>query len=346
MLTAVFFVLQLLVNYFLVSLILTSTIYKASNIDFRKDKTILYYSLFLGLPFNTVLLYYLLLLLPNLPCYWYVVIIYGLNISLSIWSRKKIIEILNYIVPFFKNINGKISLIIGLIIIILISVYVFKKPMTEHDTFEYAIQGRIFFKDCSIAYTSHRYDNSGFYFVGLHGFGFPLILTWELINAHIFGITADYFFKSTSLFYAMFTLLIGYYALVKYQIKYPMIIILITAITFGFMFTSLQFNIDHYRIYPMILSTLFWVESLKHKNKNLFWVFCFLAGLQSFIHSIGVFFSIIQITLFIFFCGFTLRERWILIPTGVFIFLVSGAIHYVLDVFYGTGWIFKEIKFH
>ncbi|MBK8949151.1 MAG: hypothetical protein IPM68_09940 [Flavobacteriales bacterium] len=61
----------------------------------------------------------------------------------------------------------------------------------DHDVLEYGVQGRWFLDTLEATYQRLRFDAvSGFYYVGLHGFSFPLLFTWEGLWERLTGATA------------------------------------------------------------------------------------------------------------------------------------------------------------
>jgi hypothetical protein len=70
------------------------------------------------------------------------------------------------------------------------------------------------------------------------------------------------------------------------------------------------------------------------------------AGGQAYIHSLGVFIAVfISISFFVFYPS-QIKEK---VKFSLLLFLtilLSGGIHYIMDVFFGTGWIFQEIKYY
>ena len=106
------------------------------------------------------------------------------------------------------------------------------------------------------------------------------------------------------------------------------------------------FHIDSYRMFFFSLTFLFTLEQIHKPNPKLLPLFAFVAGISAFTHSLGVIISVIfGICLLLF-----LQKEWLYkvkyLSGFIALVLLFGGIHYILDIVFGTGWIFNEIDFY
>jgi hypothetical protein len=301
-------------------------------------------SIGLALPLSALLLNYLFLFLNPLPKLIYLLVIFGLFMVLFFTQKKYIQSFVLQIYSEFLSLFGKYSLI-SLIVLFTFIVgqisYSIFKPFTEHDSFEYAIQGRIFAKDLSIQYVKYRIDlNSGFFYVGLHGFLYPLIYSLENIFSSFVLNPTDSLFKGLNNFYSLFILiLIGTYFKNK-SLKLSWIVLLTLIFFYSFVFTALQTSIDHLRIYLLMVFILLWKENITNFNYSLTAILFIVLGLSANTHSLNM---IIACFLFLAWSIQQLMNKGHLglIFFALFSFIAGGSFHYIIDTFWGSGWIFN-----
>lgn len=229
--------------------------------------------------------------------------------------------------------------------------YWFKKvlndPITGHDILEYAFQGKIFGDGMFIQYVKYRFDpDSNFFYVGLHGFSFPLLHAWERVVGNVLGVSSDLYFRSITGLYGFFILLVLFYFLNKRSFLLACFCIVLVYGTNGFRLTLTEYHIDTYRIYFLIGSFVFLGYFLKHQDMVSLVGFSLFAGLHSFSHSLGVFVSVFAFFSLFVFVKANLKERLRFALISIFIILLTGGIHYLLDSIIGTGWIFQELKYY
>jgi len=86
--------------------------------------------------------------------------------------------------------------------------------------------------------------------------------------------------------------------------------------------------------------------SIQSKNLPLILLLGLFTGAQAYIHSLGVFIALfIGISFFAFFPS-NWKQKLQYCFLLFLVILFAGGIHYVMDVFFGTGWIFQEIKYY
>jgi hypothetical protein len=222
-------------------------------------------------------------------------------------------------------------------------------PIMGHDMLEYAIQAKHFGKHKIIEYVSNRFHTeNNFYYVGLHGFSFPLLGTWEYIFNETMGFYFnDFYLKSITSYYALLILLIQFYWVKKTSFLLAVFSNIMLFLTYGFYITIYEYHIDTFRIFMTISSFITLAYAVENsKDKFAIILFGILCGAQAFIHSFGVFISVFMVLSFFVFS----KEKWLykikksLAITSII--LLMGGIHYIVDVFFGTGWIFQQIKFY
>jgi len=340
------------------------TINRSLERDQNKTKFFLY-SFGIGPALSTLILYYLLLLLPGFSSTFYLgiimltyVIMIGLNskfitdfFDIGKAILKSILQIFHFkrgLKHYFFNTN-----IIFLGTILIVSAFGIKNilltQLPGHDVFEYMIQGKYLFDDKAIEYVNHRYYlDSGFYYVGLHGWSFPLQVTLEKMVDDVtsyFGF--DLYFKSLTLFYGILLLTtIYYWVKSKMEVLFAASIVLILCMAKAYLTSISYFHIDSYRMFFFSLAFLFTLEQVHKPNLKLLPLFAFVTGISAFTHSLGVIISVILGACLLFF----LQKEWLykikFLGGFVALVMVFGGIHYILDIVFGTGWIFNEIDFY
>lgn len=354
-----FLLLFFLTNIFF-SVVICSVFLKFKS-NKNSPKELLLYSLAAGPALTSILLYYLLLLMPGLPYFFYIGAILVFFGGLAFFSRRNVpipIHIVTDYISKWKFINKSTSdkwdRYYPLLFFISIAYYmvlgiknVVIKPITGHDMLEYAIQGKIFYQNCLIKYQQHIFDAaSNFYYVGLHGYGFPLLATWERIFTHYFGINTDYYFRSVTVYYGLIILLVVYYWLNKRDKYIALAGVIALYMSYGFIIAVSEFHIDTFRISLFTITFICFAKTIKDNTWFAFFSFGLFGGLQAFSHSLGAILIIVELGLLLFFIKTNLADRILKLGFTTIIILLFGGIHYILDVFFGTGWIFQNIKFY
>ncbi len=218
------------------------------------------------------------------------------------------------------------------------------RPLTDHDVLEYANQGRVFLRERAIEYQRHHYDAAtGFHYVGLHGFSFPLLFTWEGVTGSLINAQGDLWTRSLTMWYGW--LLVAFVWAVSRRLDRRVAVaagIVLTA-TMGYFFMITVYHLDSYRIFFFTVSLAAFTALLRVPSRERLGLFALLCGAHAFIHSIGAILSggLWMLLLVLLPGPWNIRLRWALNAAGVM--LAAGAIHYVVDVFKGTGWILQDI---
>ncbi len=344
-----FFLIKLVVVY----LVFGSFIYSAIDRYLKKteNKLFLYFS---SIGLSLYLLTWFLNIIWVFDVRWGD--IYYLNLLLIFMLLFFVVSLKNYH-SFFHDLRGSLPkvnklvllsmFLLGLLFFIGWSYYIYKKNITEHDTLEYAVQGTIFFRDKCITFGPVRYDKeSFFYYVGLHGFSFPLIRTFEMLTNQWLD-SGDLFFRSVNSIYGglILMLVFAYFSQIT-SIRYSILIVVLFLLNYGFFETIMKYHIDNYRVFFLMASVGLMSGLLKNYDNRLASVWGIFLGAQSNIHSLGFMVAMIQLFVFFICSGQVFRQKFISVFYVFLVMMVLGGWHYIVDVFWGTGWIFKDIKFY
>jgi hypothetical protein len=220
-------------------------------------------------------------------------------------------------------------------------------PVTDHDALIYASQGKIFYQDLSIGYGPLRFDEASAYqYIGMHGFGFPLQLTWERLWQGSIGGSGDFYFRSLNYYYLLLLLVLPYYWLRKLDIRCGLLAILLLFLTQVFMDKTIHYSLDTYRLFFVVVMTIFMLKTVNTGSWLAVIGFGVFSGLAANAHSFGmILFPVAAGAAFLFMQGNVLKERVPKIAAVGAICLLCGGLHYVIDVLWGTGWIFQEMKY-
>lgn len=282
----------------------------------------------------------------SLLCLYYFLFLFN---GLSPWFYLSIYTLFPFLLPLYKAkkyslVFPKWHLILALaLLFVAVFFYASGKSLTEHDTLEYALQGKHFFNTLSVYYTPYPYHaENGFYYIGLHGFAFPLVFTWELFMNKVLNLEGTILFQSINAIYAILLLCLVYSELKKYGLKYAIIATLLIAFTTGFIFNALQFHLEMLRQFLFLVFIIMFVRSLKSFSLLNMLIFAAIAGLQSTVHSIGAISSVIALAiLFIFWIVNVKEKKYLHAFYSSVVLILFGWIHYILDILIGTGWILK-----
>lgn len=250
------------------------------------------------------------------------------------------------IVHFLTSNTPILLVFLGLVTVWLYLITV--NPIVEHDYLGYGTQARVFHATKVIEYGPHRFhEATGFYNIGLHGFGTQLMGTWELMLNSVFGWGHDLYFKSLTGYYVILIVLLVWGFIRKHDKMLAFYTVCALLGTYGFMLIMKVYHLDAFRIFLVTLTFLFSIQLVRKPDKINVLLLGLFGGLSANIHSLGVLllcFSLL--TLLVFMPGKLLQKRMPALVTIGAMCLLFGGFHYVLDVFWGTGWIFREIKFY
>jgi hypothetical protein len=349
---------------------------------FDKEKVIapfqkVIFSLALGPFLTSLLLYYLLWLIPGMTPISYIVVVTSFFIILGALNINSFPELYSVIRQRFNfisktNVEDKNKFLLDLkfikiyssdytlnyfniltlaVVLYLVWQWLWRLigiPIIGHDMLEYAIQARYFAHHRIIEYVQNRFHpENEFFYVGLHGFSFPLLGSWEVLFSELFGKTEnDYYYKSITGYYGFLIFFTQFHWLKRINILLATAASVILFFTYGFFITITEYHIDSYRIFMIIASFITLAYAVKYHNNFTLVLIGIFAGAQAFIHSFGVFLSVFIVLSFFLFYKSTLQKRIVNAIIITLIIMLMGGIHYVMDVLFGTGWIFQEIKYY
>lgn len=218
------------------------------------------------------------------------------------------------------------------------------RPLTGHDVLEYALLADTFLNWLNIDYSAHIVDEStGFYFLGLHGYAFPLLGFWEKAVNSVFGVRGDYFFRAATGYYGLLSILLIYYFMKRFNIKVAIVAVAMLFSSYAFFIMLREYHIDAMRMFGLLSSWLLLYYTFKEeKNRYATWILGFALGVSSFIHSINFMVSCFAFLSLALFLQGTAMERFNRLAGGLLTFFLFGAFHYVLDLLIGSGWILKD----
>ncbi|MFN7845886.1 MAG: hypothetical protein ACK5P4_01595 [Bacteroidota bacterium] len=369
------FVLLFILTYFYNSFSLNALVLKLDTDHVIEQPLALIFSLALAPYITTLILYYLLWLFPFQSALLYVFIVIICFTVILVLSKSKVTTIRRFILSkfnffdtnnkgaalildnkFFKiYTNERIVLFTNLIplsILLVVAFFWLKQiigtPISGHDMLEYAIQAKHFAREKLIAYIPNRYHaENNFFYVGLHGFSFPLIGTWEYLFSEIFGIyDNDYLLRSVTGYYGILILVLIYHFIKKYSRFYALSAITLLFSSYGFYLMVTDYHIDTYRIFMILAAFAGLGLAIKHPSNITLILFGVFAAAQAYIHSLGVFIAIFLSLSFFIFYPAKFSKKAVQSLVLFFIIMLFGGVHYVMDVFLGTGWIFQEIKYY
>jgi hypothetical protein len=364
-----------IITYFYFSISINALILKVDSNKLIEKPLALIFSLALAPFITSLLLHYLLWFFPYQSSILYVSIVIAVFTFILLISKDFVKTVLNYIWSKLKltgnNTKGEVLLInnkyfkiyqkermilysnLALLFIILMVCFFWIKeilftPITGHDMLEYAIQAKHFAREKLIAYVPYRYHvENNFFYVGLHGYSFPLIGTWEYLFSEIFGVYQnDYLMKSITGYYGFLIFSTIYVLIKKYGTLVALASVLLLFSNYGIFTTLFNYHIDAYRIFMIMASFIGLALAIKFPSTITLFIFGVNTAAQAYIHSLGVFIALfLCFAFFIYFPGSIvqkLKQCFLLL----IIVLLFGGMHYILDVFWGTGWIFQEIKYY
>lgn len=352
----VLFLFNFILTNIIFGLILCSCLIRLDkNISYSSYELLLY-SFGLGPALTSLFLYYLLLLVPHVSNGFYVIVIISIYAGLLWFGRKDLL-----VAP--KEIRGRLKFgwkkyrsssvfpkmetlffILFFFLLILfflhISSHILLRPLTGNDILEYAAQGKALFSLKHIEFRSPILNTeTGFYRPSFHAPGFSLLLTWEMMIDSLWKSQNDLYFKCLSLYFGLLIILLQAYWLSRKSKRLALLgtVALLTALNFFYSFLS--FHIDTYRIFFLMVAWIYLAYALDKKDSLSFLLLGVFSGLAAFAHSLGV--PIALLTGLVFFAF--LRGNFLAkLKAAAFVgltMLACGGLHYVIDLFWGAGWI-------
>lgn len=315
------------------------------------------YSLGIGPVLTSLLLYYLFLLLPHQPAFFYfctVLFFYTCFFILGIkyyrvpnkeekagngWQRER--------KNSWKGIFCFYNLTIGLVFVFLITLCIFNVfliPLNGNDILEYANLGNILFAEKSLAsiFSFNYSGRNGFVNLSYHAPSFPLLQTWQNTINEFFKIKYDFYFRSLSPYYGLLILMIQSYWFSKIS-RGVALLGLLSFLSSSYFFASLFYaHLDTYRIYFLVVMWIWMGYSIRTNSRFPIVMFGLFAGFAAFAHSIGVFIVAISYILLIVFTKDLWDKKIVNALLAMGLILICGGVYYLIDAFWGKGWIFGK----
>jgi len=315
------------------------------------------YCLGSGPVFTSLILYFLLLLLPHFPYFFYflsVLAVYVLLFSLSkkyygvLW--KDLSDLLrqikmNFSSPDMKKRREYIIVSALLLLMLFASLFLYltntlQTPLDGTDALKYGTLGKIFFQEKGLTYRWVRpYPQTGFYFDMNTAPSFSLLSTWERIINSFFDAGGDVYYKSISAYFALLILTLFVFWLSKKSRYLALLGVLGLLSGFSFFQTLVLQHLDSYRIFLLLVSWIFLGYAVRKKDDFSFLLLGVFSGFAAFAHTIGAVIVIFNcLVLFMFLRG-DIRYRLSKAAKVFLLIILLGWVHYVLDLFWGYGWI-------
>jgi len=353
----ILFLIEFILTNIIFSVIICVVLMRFNERSTHSNLELLLYSLGLGPVFTSLILYYLLLFLPHQSYLFYFMSIFICFMFLSFLGRKYFSSLWDDIIKkiintknIFKKLNTSLqikNILFLSIIFILLSIFLYlyltntlQTPLDGSDALRYGTLGKIIFKEKSLEYRwIHPYPKSGYYYDMNHAPSFSLLLTWEKIIDSFFKKDKDIYYKSISTYYGLLILSLLLFWHAK-KSKY-LALVGVFALLSGFSFfqTLITQHLDSYRIFFLIISWIFLAYAIAKRDFLSFFLLGVFSGLAAFAHTIGAVLVILNcLALFIFVKG-NLKYK---VKKTVFIIILViafGWLHYILDIFWGYGWI-------
>lgn len=324
------------------------------------NSELLLYSLGLGPMFTVLLLYYLLLIFPHHSNLFYFSSVLIIYLILSLLGRKNFSILGKDIIKRAKNTKKLLKkldafhrtefTIFSLVLILFLASFLFlylkntqQVPLDETDALKYGVIGKAFFEKKSLNPRWIRPDpETGFYFDATSAPSFSLFLTWEKIIDSFFNVDKDFYYKSTSAYYALLILSVLLFWLSK-KSKYLALLAVFALLSgFSFFSTLIQQHLDSFRVFFLIISWIFLAHTIHKKDLLSFLFLGIFSGFAAFAHTSGATIAIFNcLTLFIFMEG-NFKNRLSRTNFMIIIVIIFGWFHYILDIFWGFGWIFFQ----
>jgi hypothetical protein len=318
----------------------------------NKNKLFIY-SLGLGPAVTAIVLYYIMLFLPGLQASVYIYIIITLGISAGWFLRSEFIENLVWIkfrIAEFKTHNGVLFFLSSVAITLFLAVWILtivNIPIQRHDTFEYATQAKIIADEKQIEYKQFNlHEDTYFYFVSQHGLNFPILAVFENLINEIFGIESDFYFRSVTGYYWILTLLTYWTWVYRKDLVLSIFGLSALVLVPGFLGSFFFYHIDTFRLFFICTTATFIYYAFKNQLYRLDIITGVYLGLMMNAHALNVFIGLAWIFLFFIFKQDSLKNKFKHTLLLCLFAILFGGIHYVLDTFIGTGWIFVHLNYY
>ncbi|MDP2910032.1 MAG: hypothetical protein Q8N69_03095, partial [bacterium] len=284
------FALQVLITNILFSWIILTAFMKLDRENMHSLPELMIYSLGFGPIGTSLLLYYLLLIVPHQSDLFYVLAVIVVYLFLFLlgrknWSRAlaEIVTMATKIKANYKTLNQLArmeSIAVTGILLIALSIffyvyfgYTLRLPLDESDALKYGEMGKICYQEKSLDYRWVRNDpETGFAPDFNSAPSFALLLTWEKMTGALFSSYQDIYFKSIGAYYALLILGILIFWLSKRNKLLAFLGVFAYLSGLYFFATLFEQHLDSYRIFFVIISWI-WLAYAIDKNDRFSFVF-------------------------------------------------------------------------
>lgn len=345
-----FFLIKFLLTAVLFSLVIGMALVKWNMKNTMEQRLsnleLVAYSLGLGPVVTVLMLYYLLMLLPGMGNLFYFLFIMAVYAGLAVWARESFLIIIDEIKTTLKKGIHFTVIIIAVLIAAFLVMYLsntLQTPLEGHDILVHGNIGKYYFAEKDLSYRDYIHnEQNGFFYRGSPKPAVSLLLTWELILNHVISEPSqsrqDLYFRSISAYYGLLILLLCYRLLYR-QNKYLALVGVVVLLSgLQFFLGLVHYHLDSYRVYFFLLSWVFLVYSLEKPNRFPVILLGLFSGLAAFTHLLGAAAAVLNLSaLFIFYKG-SFKNRVINALIVAAAIIVSGGIHYILEIFIGASW--------
>jgi len=317
------------------------------------------YALGLGPVFTVLSLYYLLLVIPGKPHWFYVCAVLAIYCGLAYaavpgftWMYRHAREYLasrwntyRPLTPGEKIKRGIYPLTVILLLALFLGLYAgntLQTPIDGHDALVYGNFGKLYAHRSEIRYMKQMTaTKSGFVFIGSQKPSFSLLLTWELmLNSRTANTGNDFqfdlFFRSISGYYGLLIVAVVF-LWVRRKNKYlalPALLIMVSGLRFVLMIVD--YHLDSYRIFFLLVSWVWLGYTIKNKDDLSFVLLGIFSGFAAFSHPIGLLAAVLNLAAFLLFDERPLKTRLLKTVVLALLILACGNIHYPLEIFFGS----------
>lgn len=223
-------------------------------------------------------------------------------------------------------------------------VMLLNKPLLDHDLLEYGVQGKRFLREMGIHYQRHQYDAvTGFYYVGLHGFSFPLLFTWEGLLNEFAGTSGDAWIRIQTPWFSWLTVAFLWSWLRRYGAWLAVWAVGSFTLTLAYLYLNTIYHIDAVRLFLFGGSMSLFISVLQRADRPAVLVWGVVMGAHALTHSLGMILAPLMIGTYVLCSAEFMKARFANTVLASLVFLIAGGFHYILDMTIGTGWLLKDI---
>ncbi len=305
----------------------------------------------------TLFLYYSLLVVPHQSNFIYLMVVILPFLGFAFVGRTALSQMASYFIQWrrsswqtFTALSKSRKVWVLLFWLLLTSVlagylwmygnFTLHTPLEGHDVLQYAVMGKIYFQEKTIEFHGYRpYEKTGFYSRTSHAPSFSLLATWERLFNSFFGGKQDLYFKSVGAYYGLCIVFVFAYHLLRRSRLLTLLGLLALFSGLGFFLTLVTFHLDSYRMFFLLVSWILLAKGIMKRSRYLLIVMAVFSGFAAFAHSLGAIVAGLNVAALMVFYEGTWKEKLTWGSLSAVIILLCGGVHYVIDTFWGAGWI-------